>query len=70
MTPSSSHTPCLSAIVCTRNSKDRIVDTLVSLQNQSLSIEDYEVLVVDNSSDDGTDLWLKENADHFVVWTG
>ncbi|MEQ8821107.1 MAG: glycosyltransferase [Sumerlaeia bacterium] len=48
-------TPSVSVVVCTRNSKHRVEETLRSLRTQSMARERYEVLVVDNASDDGTD---------------
>ena len=57
--------PRISAVVCTRNSKDRIEETLLGLLNQTISQSHYEVLVVDNASDDGTLTWLQEREPGF-----
>ncbi|MBN1267431.1 MAG: glycosyltransferase [Anaerolineales bacterium] len=46
--------PDLSVIVCTYNNHVSLVNTLESLYQQSLSPDRYEVLVVDNNSDDQT----------------
>jgi glycosyltransferase involved in cell wall biosynthesis len=44
----------ISAIVCTRNRAARLERALESLARQTLPPSDYEVLVVDNGSTDGT----------------
>jgi glycosyltransferase involved in cell wall biosynthesis len=44
--------PILSACICTYNGADRIADALWSLVRQSASPEQYEILVIDNASDD------------------
>jgi len=59
------HSLYLSAIVCTRNSKARIQETLISLNNQSLDKNFYEIIVVDNTSDDGTLEWLQSNMNNY-----
>lgn len=48
----------ISAVVCTRNARRRIHETLVGLRHQSLDRAAYEVIVVDNASDDGSAEWL------------
>ena len=50
----------VSAIVCTHNGRDRILQTLISLSNQSLSKKFYEIIVVDNCSTDDTCDWLQD----------
>ncbi len=47
--------PVLSVCVCTHDGAERIVDTIWSLVRQSAPDESYEVLIVDNSDDGGTD---------------
>ena len=46
--------PRISAIVCTHNRADYLEKALASLTSQSLPPGDFEVLVVDNASSDGT----------------
>jgi glycosyltransferase involved in cell wall biosynthesis len=46
--------PAISAIVCTFNRRDVLVDALEALTRQDLPQRDYEVIVVDNNSTDGT----------------
>ena len=46
--------PLISAIICTYNGQKYIERTLKSLMNQSLSTQDYEIIVVDNNSKDTT----------------
>src|SRR5579859_6677999 len=41
----------ISVIVCTYNRHDFLTDALVSLNEQSLARSDYEIIVVDNSTD-------------------
>ncbi len=47
--------PTISVIVCTHNREDFLRPCLNSLYQQTLSQEQYEVLVVDNVSTDGTE---------------
>lgn len=61
--PMASRAPLLSVIVCTWNSGDRARETLVSLAHQSLPRDRYEVIVIDNASDDGT-------AERLARWSG
>ncbi|MCK4794771.1 MAG: glycosyltransferase family 2 protein, partial [Desulfobacteraceae bacterium] len=44
--------PILSLCVCCRNAASRIEDTLWSLLSQTADSNIYEILVVDNASDD------------------
>lgn len=41
----------ITAVVCTHNRYDTLGDTLESLANQDMPAEEYEVLIVDNSTD-------------------
>src|SRR6476646_5236422 len=43
-----------SAIVCTYNRRDRLLDSVQALVEQDLPPTDYEIIVVDNNSTDGT----------------
>ena len=47
-------TVSISAVVCTHNRAEYLAKALVSLSGQSLPAEQYEVLVIDNSSTDKT----------------
>ncbi len=46
--------PRLSVILCTYNRRNSVLATLTSLRSQTLSYRDFEVIVVDNGSLDGT----------------
>jgi GT2 family glycosyltransferase len=46
--------PALSVIICTYNRRDMVLAALTSLRRQSLTGSDFEVIVVDNGSTDGT----------------
>ncbi|MGH2479132.1 MAG: glycosyltransferase family 2 protein, partial [Ktedonobacteraceae bacterium] len=46
--------PRLSVVLCTYNRRTSVLATLASLRNQTLSYRDFEVVVVDNGSLDGT----------------
>ncbi len=46
--------PALSVVVCTRNRARLLTACLASLDEQSLERDQYEVVVVDNGSADGT----------------
>lgn len=46
--------PRLSVILCTFNRRASVLATLASLRNQTLSYRDFEVIVVDNGSLDGS----------------
>ncbi|MGD8457421.1 MAG: glycosyltransferase [Anaerolineales bacterium] len=41
----------VSAIICTYNREKGLEDTLHSITNQTMSFEDYEIIVVDNNAD-------------------
>ena len=53
------HIP-ISAIVCTYNRADFVVRAIDSLANQTLNMDDYEILVVDNGSNDDTKRRIEE----------
>ncbi|MDR2963330.1 MAG: glycosyltransferase [Bacteroidales bacterium] len=44
----------LSIIVCTYNREDCILEALLSLKDQTMPAEDYEIVLVDNNSTDST----------------
>jgi glucosyl-dolichyl phosphate glucuronosyltransferase len=46
--------PRITAVICTHNRADYLEKALASLRDQSLAAEEFEVLVVDNSSNDRT----------------
>ena len=46
--------PQISAVVCTRNRADCLQACIESLREQSLDSRNYEILIVDNGSTDGT----------------
>jgi glycosyltransferase involved in cell wall biosynthesis len=46
--------PLFSVILCTYNRRNFVLAALASLRRQTLSCEDFEVIVVDNGSQDGT----------------
>jgi glycosyltransferase involved in cell wall biosynthesis len=50
----SSVTPRFSVILCTYNRRNFVMATLVSLRRQTIPYRDFEVIVVDNGSRDGT----------------
>src|SRR6266700_3247574 len=53
--PSHSKTaPRLSVILCTYNRRNLVLSALASLRRQTLAYEQFEVIVVDNGSTDGT----------------
>ena len=47
--------PYFSVIICTRNRKDVLKGSLETLDRQDYPPEGYEIIVVDDGSDDGTD---------------
>ena len=57
----------ISVVIPTYNRRPILEKCLYALEKQSLSscIEEYEVVVVDDGSTDGTPLWLKEQANTF-----
>jgi len=48
------HAPHFSVILCTYNRRNLVLATLASLRRQTLPYADFEVIVVDNGSRDGT----------------
>jgi glycosyltransferase involved in cell wall biosynthesis len=50
----------LSVIVPTRNRKDILENTIILLESQSLDKSLFEVIVVDDGSEDGTDVYMNE----------
>jgi glycosyltransferase involved in cell wall biosynthesis len=46
--------PAISVVVCTYNRAELLVDALQSLCEQTLDSSEYEVIIVDNNSTDGT----------------
>ena len=53
-------TPAISVIVCTYNGEKVLPDCLISLANQNIDKRLYEVIVVDNNSNDNTQKVVKE----------
>ena len=53
-------TPFFSVIIPTHNRKDEIKELLGSLENQSLSKDLFEVILVDDGSTDGTKEWVEK----------
>ena len=56
--------PRIAAVVCTHNRADYLERALASLARQSLPASEYEVLVVDNASTDGTARAVEAMAGH------
>ncbi len=50
----------ISVIIATYNRKDELRELLQSLEDQTLPKEDFEIVVVDDGSSDGTQEWLQE----------
>jgi len=53
----------LSVVIPIRNEKDKILDLLYDLNLQDLSRQNWEVIIVDDQSNDGSVQWIKEHAD-------
>lgn len=53
------------AVVVTYNRLDLLKECIVSLRNQSRKVD--QILVVNNSSTDGTDSWLQEQNDIYTI---
>ncbi|MDD5531065.1 MAG: glycosyltransferase family A protein [bacterium] len=51
--------PLISVVVAAYNSKDLLKDSLQSLINQDFDKKNYEIIVVDDGSKDGTSVFLK-----------
>ena len=62
-------TPRISAVICTHNRSDLLALALESLCHQSLPMEDYEVLVIDNASTDDTEAVARSFCDRRVHFT-
>ncbi|HET8654392.1 MAG TPA: glycosyltransferase [Longimicrobiaceae bacterium] len=54
----------ISAIVCTHNRKEYLRKSLASLAAQTLPVEDYEIIAVDNASSDGTGELVQREYSH------
>ena len=52
--PAIKHSPRLSIILCTYNRRNLVLSALASIRRQTLSYEQFEVIVIDNGSTDGT----------------
>ena len=52
--PSIRNAPRFSIILCTYNRRNLVLSTLASLRRQTLAFDQFEVIVVDNGSSDGT----------------
>ncbi len=50
--------PLVSVVVPSRNGRERLPTLLAALRAQTLGPEKYEVIIVDDASDDGTPEWL------------
>ncbi len=55
----------ISVIIPTYNRKSELEKLLFSLNNQTLPPSQFEIIVVDDSSSDGTEEWLAKNMDQF-----
>src|SRR5579859_4695390 len=53
-TPAINHSPRLSIILCTYNRRNLVLSALASLRRQTLDYAQFEVIVIDNGSTDGT----------------
>jgi glycosyltransferase involved in cell wall biosynthesis len=56
--------PTISAVVCTFNRKDMLVDAIDSLIRQDLPPPEFDVIVVDNNSTDGTAATIESRYGH------
>lgn len=52
--PAIKHSPRLSVILCTYNRRNLVLSALASIRRQTLSYEQFEVVIIDNGSTDGT----------------
>jgi len=59
----------ISVIIPTYNRKDELEKLLYSLNNQTLPPSQFEIIVVDDGSSDGTEEWLMKHKDQFKVKT-
>ena len=62
-------TPVISVVVATHNRADRLKKLLRSLDEQTVSPADFEVIVVDDGSTDETGQLLSENRTAIVIRT-
>lgn len=46
----------ISVCIATYNRRKKLIDILLLLENQSMAISDYEIIITDSFSDDGTDV--------------
>jgi glycosyltransferase involved in cell wall biosynthesis len=54
--------PLVSVVICTYNRRSLLRECLTSLLNQTYPKDDYEIIVVDDGSTDGTEALLREMA--------
>lgn len=59
----------ISVIICTRNRVQLLDKCLMSIKEQTLDAQDFEVLVVDNGSSDATPILLEKYRDHLPLVT-
>jgi glycosyltransferase involved in cell wall biosynthesis len=59
----------LSVVIPTYNRRDRLVRVLAALARQTTPASEFEVVVVDDGSTDGTDEWLKSTSTPFMLHT-
>lgn len=60
-------TPAFTVLIAARNEENRLKATLTSLAEQSLPVENWEVLVVDDGSGDGTARVAREGLERLVA---
>lgn len=56
--------PSIAAIICSYNRAAYLYKAIESLTNQTLPMEQYEIIIVDNGSTDGTEAMVKEKFSH------
>lgn len=56
----------ISIIIATKNAKHLLIETLHSLENQTY--QDFEVIVIDGASQDGTKEWLAQAKYENLIW--
>ena len=61
--------PKISVIIPTYNRKNELEKLLYSLNNQTLPPSQFEIIVVDDGSSDGTEEWLMKHKDQLKVKT-
>jgi glycosyltransferase involved in cell wall biosynthesis/SAM-dependent methyltransferase len=62
-----SHIPRISVILPTHNRKPALQQCLAALEAQSLNPDQFEVIVVDDGSSDGTGEWVRQAKTKFVL---